>query len=151
MEQQEENLFIQKDGIKIKVYLDKEKGKEPEKAYNTDAGFDLRYPEDKLLEIKPGKITFIDSYIAMEIPENTYCQLVSRSSLAKQGIEIKGGTIDAGYTRNIGIILYNNSDQTYIPCKKKKLQKSVKNPFFCTNPAINHFYDQIKNGYLSVF
>ena len=101
MEQQEENLFTQKDDIEIKVYLDKE--------YNTD----LRYSEDKPLEIKPGKITFIDSYIAMEIPENTYYQLVSRSFLIKQDIEVKGG-INAGYIENIGIIFYNNSDKTYI-------------------------------------
>ena len=124
-EQNEEILFTQKDDIEIKVYLDKEKGKEPEKAHNTDAGFDLRYPEDKPLEIKPGKITFIDSYIAIEIPENTYCQLVSRSSLAKQGIEIKGGIIDAGYTGNIGIILYNNSDQTYIIQPNEKIAQAV--------------------------
>lgn len=123
--QNEENLFIQKDGIEIKVYLDKEKGKEPEKAHNTDAGFDLRYPEKEKLEIKPGKIAFIDSHIAMEIPENTYCQLVSRSSLAKQGIEVKGGTIDAGYTGNIGIMLYNNSDETYIIQPNEKIAQAV--------------------------
>ena len=123
--QNEENLFTQKDGIEIKVYLDKEKGKESEKAYNTDAGFDLRYPEKEKLEIKPGKIAFINSYIAMEIPENTYCQLVSRSSLAKQGIEVKGGTIDAGYTGNIGIILYNNSDETYIIQPNEKIAQAV--------------------------
>ncbi|CAG8666443.1 9312_t:CDS:1, partial [Ambispora gerdemannii] len=46
--------------IEIKVYLDKQKGKEPEKAHNIDTGFDLRFPEDKSLEVKPEKIAFID-------------------------------------------------------------------------------------------
>ncbi|KAG9302394.1 hypothetical protein G9A89_011444 [Geosiphon pyriformis] len=40
----------------------------PEKAHPTDAGFDLRYPEDQSTTLPPRSITKIDLKIAVEIP-----------------------------------------------------------------------------------
>ncbi|CAG8630266.1 4440_t:CDS:2, partial [Ambispora gerdemannii] len=41
--------------------------------------------------------TVIDLGIAVEVPKNSLMQLASRSSLAKKGITVEGGIVDAGY------------------------------------------------------
>ena len=73
----------------------------------------MRYPGEKSLNIYPQQTIFIDTKIVMEIPNRTFCQLKSRSSLAMKGIEVKAGTLDAGYIGNIGILLHNNSNKMY--------------------------------------
>ena len=106
------SLITTKDGIQIKVFTNNGKGKIPERAHETDAGFDMRYPGKEILNILPNDAAFINTHVAMEIPVGSYCQLKSRSSLAKKGIEVKAGTLDAGYTGDIGIYLFNSSNTT---------------------------------------
>ena len=67
----------------------------------------------------------IDSHIAIKVPTGTYYQLASRSSLVQKGIEIKAGTIYAGYTENIGIILTNNSNTPYIVQPNEKIAQAI--------------------------
>ncbi|CAG8685751.1 5191_t:CDS:1, partial [Ambispora gerdemannii] len=43
------------------------------------------------------EIITIDLGIAIEVPEKHIMQLASRSSLAKKGITVKRGVVDAGY------------------------------------------------------
>ena len=73
----------------------------------------MRYPGKEILNLPPGEVIFINTQIAMEIPNGTYCQIKSRSSLAKKSIDVKAGTIDAGYTGDIGILLFNSSKATH--------------------------------------
>jgi len=113
------------DSVEIKVFDDNGKGILPEKAHETDAGFDLKYPETTPLIIQPKDIVKIDSHIAIEIPMGTYCQLASRSSLARKGIEVKAGIIDAGYTGNIGILLTNNSSTPYTIQPNEKIAQAI--------------------------
>ena len=61
------------DSIEIKIFDDNGKGKLPEKAYETDTGFDLKYPEQTSITIQPNEIIQIDSHIAIETPARTYC------------------------------------------------------------------------------
>jgi deoxycytidine triphosphate deaminase len=105
----ENNLFNIDEELEIKVFDNNGKGRLPERAHETDAGFDLKYSGSEDLTIPPFETIIIDSQIAIEVPKGTFCQLASRSSLARKGIEVKAGTIDAGYTGNIKILVYNNS------------------------------------------
>jgi dUTP pyrophosphatase len=111
--------------LAIKIYNDQDKGKMPERTYETDAGFDVRYTGDEPLVIHPQQTTLIDLYIAMEIPVGTVCQLMSRSSLAQKGIDVKGGTIDSGYTGNISVILFNRSHEDYTIQPDDKIAQAV--------------------------
>ena len=113
------------DSIEIKIFDDNGKGKLPEKAHETDAGFDLKYPEATPLTVQPKQMILIDSHIAIKVPTGTYCQLASRSLLVCKGIEIKAGTIDAGYTGNIGILLTNNSNTPYIVQPNEKIAQAI--------------------------
>ncbi|KAG9287476.1 hypothetical protein G9A89_023848 [Geosiphon pyriformis] len=81
----------------LKWYSDNEEGIMPEHVHNTNAGFDLRYPEKDAIKLELHSRICIDLKIALEIPATTMVQLASRSSLAKKGINIKGGIINAGY------------------------------------------------------
>ncbi|KAG9286071.1 hypothetical protein G9A89_022748 [Geosiphon pyriformis] len=53
-------------------------------------------------------------------------QVAFRSSLAKKGINIKRGIINASYTRNIIVMLQNNSDRSY----KIELQEKIAQAIF---------------------
>ncbi|CAG8694977.1 11572_t:CDS:1, partial [Ambispora gerdemannii] len=49
------------------------------------------------LIIPAEEIITIDLGIVIEVPEKHMMQLASRSSLAKKGITVEGGVVDAGY------------------------------------------------------
>ncbi|KAG9284378.1 hypothetical protein G9A89_023635 [Geosiphon pyriformis] len=55
----------------------------------------------------------------------TIIQLTSRSSLAKKGINIKGGIIDTEYIENIIAMLQNNSEKTYIIDPNEKTAQAI--------------------------
>ncbi|KAG9290490.1 hypothetical protein G9A89_002465 [Geosiphon pyriformis] len=97
----------------------------PKCMHNTDAGFDLRYPGTETIKLEPHKCTCIDLKIALEIPATTMIQLASRSSLAKRGINIRGGIIDVGYVGNIITMLQNNSNKAYIIELNEKIAQAI--------------------------
>ncbi|KAG9290071.1 hypothetical protein G9A89_010377 [Geosiphon pyriformis] len=83
---------------KLKWYSDNGEGIMPEHVHDTDAGFDLRYPEKDAIKLELYSHICIDLKIALEILATTMVQLASRSSLTKRGINIREGIIDARYT-----------------------------------------------------
>ncbi|KAG9296004.1 hypothetical protein G9A89_011856 [Geosiphon pyriformis] len=97
----------------------------PEHVHNTNAEFDLRYPEKDAIKLEPHSCTYIDLKIALKIPVTTIVQLASKSSLAKKGINIKGGIINAEYVENIIAILQNNSEKAYIIEPNEKIAQTI--------------------------
>src|SRR5436309_15946642 len=67
----------------------------PERKTSQAAGYDLTPTEE--FQLQPGEQQLIDTGIAIAIPEGYYGQLHSRSSLARKGITVEGGVIDADY------------------------------------------------------
>ncbi|KAG9285786.1 hypothetical protein G9A89_013211 [Geosiphon pyriformis] len=109
----------------LKWYSDNGEGIMPERVHNTDAGFDLRYPGKDAIKLKPHSHTYIDLRIVLEILATTMVQLASRSSLAKRGINIRGGIIDAGYVGNIITMLQNDSEKTYVIEPNEKIAQAI--------------------------
>ncbi|KAG9289289.1 hypothetical protein G9A89_007850 [Geosiphon pyriformis] len=109
----------------LKWYSDNGEGIMPERVHDTDAGFDLRYPGNDAIKLEPHSHTCIDLKIALEILATTMIQLASRSSLAKRGINIRGGIIDVEYVRNIIAILQNNSEKAYIIEPNEKIAQAI--------------------------
>lgn len=92
--------------MEVKVVLDKGAFM-PEKAYNVDAGFDIRTPID--FEVFDDYT--VDTGVHIEIPEGYVGFLKSKSGLnVNRGI-LTEGVIDCGYTGSIRVKLYNNSYQ----------------------------------------
>ncbi|KAG9285504.1 hypothetical protein G9A89_006492 [Geosiphon pyriformis] len=97
----------------------------PERAHDTDAGFDLRYPGKDVIKLEPHLCTCIDLKIALEILATTMVQLASKSSLAKKGINIKERIIDAEYLGNIIAMLQNDSEKIYVIEPNEKIVQTI--------------------------
>ncbi|KAG9306355.1 hypothetical protein G9A89_018238 [Geosiphon pyriformis] len=97
----------------------------PKKAHEIDAGYDLRYPGKDTLILQPKFLTKINLKIAFEIPPRAIIQIASRSSLASKGINIRGEVIDAGYTRDITIMLQNKTDKPFKIKHAEKIAQAI--------------------------
>ncbi|KAG9285988.1 hypothetical protein G9A89_022664 [Geosiphon pyriformis] len=62
----------------LKWFSNNSEGIMPELVYNTNVGFDLRYPRKDAIKLEPHSHTCIDLKIALEIPTTTMVQLVSK-------------------------------------------------------------------------
>ena len=102
--------------MKVKVI---NQSKHPLPAYETkaSAGLDVRANLDTPIELKPLERVLVKTGLFMEIPEGYECQVRSRSGLAlKKGISVLNapGTVDADYRGEVGVILINLSNETFI-------------------------------------
>lgn len=82
--------------------------REPERAHDHDAGYDLRAVEFARLE--PGERTNVGTGIAVAIPEGYAGLVLPRSGLAaRHGITLPNapGLIDSGYRGEIRVLLLN--------------------------------------------
>lgn len=80
------------------------------------AGFDFHANVARPTSILPGRWGIIPTGLFMELPENTYLQVVSRSGLAaKKGVFVLNspGIIDSDYRDEICVILANFGDQPF--------------------------------------
>lgn len=115
--------------IKIKLY-NNDINFLPTKAHDTDAAFDLRARaicispklKDEIelikqnVKIKPKATCLIKTGVFIGLPEDFEMQIRPRSGLAlKKNIIILNspGTIDSGYRNEVGVILYNLSEQDF--------------------------------------
>ena len=99
----------------------------PEKAHATDAGYDLRAPQDCIVDAH-GCAT-IDTGVHIELPSGTVGFLKSKSGLnVNHGITSEG-VIDEGYTGSIRVKLYNRSPIRYYFEKGDKISQLVILPY----------------------
>lgn len=80
----------------------------PTKAHPTDSGFDLYANEDVIIE--PGETKIIPTGIAVKLPAGYEAQVRPRSGVtAKTKLRVQLGTIDNGYSGEIGVIVDNTA------------------------------------------
>lgn len=87
---------------------------EPEYAYPTDSGFDLR--ANKKVVLGPLERDLVPTGLFLDIPEGYEIQVRPKSGLAiKKGLSVVNtpGTVDQGYTGEIQVILINLSNETH--------------------------------------
>jgi dUTP pyrophosphatase len=92
------------------------------------AGMDLYADMEHDLVLNPGTRALVPSGIAIELPDGFEAQIRPRSGLAlKHGIALVNspGTIDADYRGEIGIILINHGDETFIVRKGERVAQIV--------------------------
>lgn len=90
---------------------------DPEYAYLMDSGFDIRANITHPVTLVPMERRLIKTGLHIEIPEMYELQVRPRSGLAlKHGITVLNtpGTVDSGYINEIGVILVNLSNETYV-------------------------------------
>ena len=117
--------------IKIKIV---NKGNQPLPEYATpqSAGVDLRANIDEPVELKPFGRALIPTGLHIALPEGYEAQIRPRSGLAiKKGITCLNtpGTIDADYRGDIGVILINLSNETFIVNPGERIAQMIINKF----------------------
>ncbi len=96
---------------KLQVKLLSSLAKLPLRATNGSAGYDL-FAASSII-INPWSRACINTDISIKVPTGTYGRIAGRSGLALKGITTAGGVIDSDYRGNIGVILYNLSDDEF--------------------------------------
>lgn len=89
----------------------------PARATAGSAGYDLTAAIDVPLELAPGARALVPTGIELALPAHLEAQVRPRSGLAlKHGIMLPNapGTIDADYRGEVGVILANIGDATFI-------------------------------------
>ena len=97
--------------------INKSKHDLPEYATNQSAGVDLRANLDNPIKISPLERILVKTGLFIELPKGYEAQVRPRSGLAyKKGITVLNspGTIDADYRGEIGVILVNLSNETFL-------------------------------------
>lgn len=90
--------------MNLKVKRLTETARLPEKAYPTEAGYDVYADEDVV--IHNGQTVAISTGLAVEIPEGYYGRLTGRSGLTlKSPLRVQEGTIDSSYRGEIKIMV----------------------------------------------
>jgi len=79
----------------------------PTRAHAGDAGLDLYALETFTLAPQEGRVS--RTGIAVALAEGTVGMICDRSSMAKRGVKIAGGIVDAGYRGEIHVVLWNLS------------------------------------------
>ena len=88
------------------------------------AGYDLYSAEEA--EILPRKWKVVDTQIAIKVPKGTYGCIASRSGLvAKHGIDVRAGVIDANYWGEVKVLLVNHSNVMFSVKKRDRMAQLV--------------------------
>lgn len=75
------------------------------------AGYDISCLES--FKIDPNERKLIRTGISIELPENSYGRIASRSGLACKGIDVCAGVVDQDYRGEIKVLLHNFSTKTH--------------------------------------
>lgn len=81
----------------------------PTRAHPDDAGLDLYALGETILE--PGQGGLVPTGVAVALPAGHVGLVCDRSSMARRGLKVAGGVIDAGYRGDLGVVLWNLSAQ----------------------------------------
>jgi len=107
-------------------YTNSSDNKEPEYAYGSDSGFDLRSTEELWVQGNDRKL--IPTGLRFDIPDGYEIQVRSKSGLAlNQGLMVLNspGTVDSGYQGEIKVILFNTTKERIKIEKGQKIAQAV--------------------------
>jgi len=113
-------------------YVNESDNKNPEYAYESDSGFDLRSTEDIWIQANDRKL--IPTGLRFDIPEGYEIQVRSKSGLAlKQGLMVLNspGTVDNGYQGEVKVIMFNTTNERIKIEKGQKIAQAVLCPVMC--------------------
>ncbi len=107
-------------------YINNSDNKNPEYAYDSDSGFDLRSTEDIWVQANDRKL--VPTGLRFDIPDGYEIQVRSKSGLAlNQGLMVLNspGTVDSGYQGEIKVIIFNTTKERIKIEKGQKIAQAV--------------------------
>jgi len=115
------------------------------KAYKSDAGYDIKANETIVVPAKGKAIVSTNLYL--NIPEGYFGLVYSRSGLSVyHNIEVGAGVIDAGYTGEIKVVLYNYGDKNYIVKRGDKIAQLIFLPVISVSFIEKENFSKTKRG-----
>ena len=152
MDEIENDFVSQYENPKIKLnYIYKSENPEPEYAYSTDSGFDLRANETVTLE--PFGRALIPTGLFLDVPERCEIQVRPKSGLAiKRGLSVLNtpGTVDYGYTGEIKVIVFNFNNESQTIQMGDKIAQAVVCPVAQGNQIelvkVDHIKEKDRNA-----
>jgi len=122
-----DQFFEQSIVNKLKLnYTNDSDNKEPEYAYESDSGFDLRSSEE--LWVQANDRLLVPTGLRFDIPDGYEIQVRSKSGLAlKQGLFVLNspGTVDSGYQGEVKVIIFNTTNERIKIEKGQKIAQAV--------------------------
>ena len=95
--------------MEIKFKCLESNAKQPYRAKESDAGYDLFATESCVIQPMERKLVSVG--ISIEIPDGYYGRIAPRSGLAvKNGIDVLAGVVDSGYRDCLKVVLINSKD-----------------------------------------
>jgi len=113
-------------------YINDSENQNPEYAYESDSGFDLRSTEEVWVQANNRKL--IPTGLRFDIPLGYEIQVRSKSGLAlNQGLMVLNspGTVDSGYINEIKVIIFNTTNERIKIEKGQKIAQAVLCPVLC--------------------
>jgi dUTP pyrophosphatase len=107
-------------------YINDSENLNPDYAYKSDSGFDLRSTSDVWIHANDRNI--VPTGLSFDIPEGYEIQVRSKSGLAlNQGLMVLNspGTVDSGYQGEIKVIMFNTTNQKVKIEKGQKVAQAV--------------------------
>jgi len=108
-----QNVINMNDNVIIQI-VNKSNNPLPEYSTELSSGMDIRANLEREITIAPNERVLIPTGLHVAIPKGYEIQIRPRSGLAlKKGLTVLNtpGTIDGDYRGDIGVILFNTSDQ----------------------------------------
>ena len=133
-----------KNKIKLEFRMMNSNAMPPSRSRDTDAAFDLYAAEGAAINARD--FVFVTTSLQIAAPPGYYYSIEGRSSMFFSGIIAFRGIIDAGYTGEIKIGLYNISDGIYKVTKGDRIAQlilhEVQEPEFVNVKEFSAAYDQ---------
>lgn len=101
------------EGVEVLRFVKQtDKALSPVKGSAKAAGFDLRSAYDATVPARGNALIKTD--LQIELPPGCYGRIAPRSGLAlKHQIDVGAGIVDEDYRGNVGVVLFNHSDQPF--------------------------------------
>lgn len=97
---------------KITFILTEDGAEAPQRGTSKSAGYDLKSIEKCLIPSRSFKA--ISTGIKVQLPQNTYGRIASRSGLSiNNGLEVGAGVVDEDFKDQIKVIIHNHSDTDF--------------------------------------
>ena len=110
--------------MELNVVTHTDTAKLPQKAHSGDLGYDIF--SDESVNLNPGERVLISTGISIKASNGKYGFVIKdRSSMAVKGLFSHAGVIDAGYTGEIKVLLFNGSNEYYEVVKGDKIAQMI--------------------------
>ena len=120
---------------KLEIKLLSEDAVLPVRAHTTDSGMDLFALED--YEVKPFTSELVRTGVAINLPVNYEGSVRPKSGITtKTDLRVQYGTVEAGYTGELGVMVDNIRSHKEVIKKGQKIAQLVVNPVEYPKPLV---------------